>query len=1146
MAAAVQGKRSRPSFVGRRHELTQLQAGIERVLNGRGASFLIAGEPGIGKTRLADELSALAAQQGLRVFWGRCWEGGGAPAFWPWVQVLRALVASDLWPPLAQDAPTLAAEIAQVVPQIDVADSDAAPRVQPADPEQARFRLFDSVTQALKRVAARTPLAIVLDDLHDGDLASLLLLRFLAREIRETRIYLLGTYRDVEARRSPTLAPVFGQLVRESQYLHLSGLSPAEVENFIDSSSHLELPRTVKIEVHRATEGNPFYVDEVARVLAARASSQGDASAEGMLVQIPDTVRAAIRERIDPLSPWAREVLTIAAVLGREFETALVERMLPGDKRVLSAMEETTQLGIVRKAPAAGKYLFTHALIRDTIHDDLPAAQRAELHRRVGEELERRALAGAGIGAAQLAHHFLHALPIGTPEKAIQYATQAGDEALRQLAYEQAVRHYKDAQDILDQHESAPAGLAELLLKLGDAQRWGGDLSTGRGTFHRAATLARQMLAAGPSAVAVSILARAALGYARVSETGRVDHDLVGLLEETLVVLGEADSSLRSRLLARLAVGLYFSGDRERREAYSREAIAIAERLGDRSALVNALVAQHFTIWGPDSLAERLHVASRVVRLCEELGEHETELEARTWRIADLLEAAHIEAAAAEHQNLVRLADHHRFPLYLWHARMQQSMYATIEGRFADAESLAQQAAAIGSRAELTNTHVFYVSQLLALRILQERSGEIEAQVREVAERIPSMPIWRIGHIVTLIQLGRRGDALAGLRHLSDNGFTAVPRDGMWISCLTLLAQACVSLDERAPAATLYELLLPYGDRICVSGSGISSTGAVALALGRLALLRNQPTAAAKHLQQALALLERWRARPYVAQTQYALALAWTESDPVRASSLAAQAAACAAELEMKELAQQTARLQGTVAAAAATAGLPVPGDRRSSSETMRSTTGRAPSPATPTSAHVFRREGEFWSLVFQGTVLRMKDSKGLRYVAHLLAHPGVDIHSIDLSTVYTPGHATAAVRDAGPDELSVSADLGDCGEILDAQAIAAYKRRLRDLQDDLKEAEAHNDLGRSQNLKEEILFLTRQLAAATGLGGRQRRAGGHAEKARINVTKAISSAIKKIRTEHPALGRFLSTSIKTGTFCSYTPDAANPAPWEL
>jgi len=1120
-------------FVGRAREFTALQQGLERARAGHGATFLIAGEPGIGKTRLMNELAAQAMRQGIPVFWGRCWDRGGAPAFWPWVQILRAAAATDVWPQIAAAAPSWIAEISPLVPEIfPRIPGVPAPGAANTNPEQARFRFFDSVTRALQQLATTSPLVVVLDDLHDADLPSLLLLRFLSREIRQTPILLIGAYRDVTARLSPTLAPVFGQLARECQCLGLAGLRADEVAKLIEAHQGAPLPPAVHADVYRATEGNPFYVDEVSRVWVARHDHPGMPESPAASIRIPESVRAAIRERLAPLTSTTRKVITVAAALGRELELLTLERLISDGTDTFAAIEEACRADILRESEVAGRYTFTHALIRDTLQDDLPVEERARLHFQIAEELKRRRDGATPVRAATLAHHFLLALPAAPIAAAIEYATAAGDEALEQLAYEEAVGHYQTAQRLLDQGAARGEPRAEILLKLGAARRSAGDLVGGRDACQRAAALAREAIAAGAGIEAKDLLARAALGYGRVSETGRVDQDLIRLLEEALSVLAAGDGALRSRVLARLAIALYFSPDRQRGEDYSRAAVAMAERLGDRAAQVHALVALHFTIWGPDSLDERLRVATQVVQHAEAIGERETELEARVWRIADLLEAGEVERGRNEHQAFVGLAERLRFPLYLWYARLQQSMYAAFDGEFALAETLARSALELGQRAALPNAHPFFVSQLLAVRILQGRAGELAQEVAALAEQAPGMAIWRVGHILCLVQRGETETAQRALRRFAEAGFAQLPRDGMWLHCLTLLAHASHRLGDAGGAASLYDLLLPYARRNCMAAFAIAGTGPVARTLGELALLLGRSDEAIEHLEAAAEVLTRMHSRPYLATVRCRLAQAIQTRDPERIPAMLADVLSTARDLGMAELEQSAATL-------AATTAVPPPRSAPPSPPPTDSTAAADPNVSQ------FRREGDYWSITLDGFTIRLKDSKGLRYIHRLLGQPGVEIHSIELSRL-DAGVVSPAPRRREDAMESVVGDLGDAGEILDAQAIAAYRRRLRDLREEIEEASENNDLGRLAQLQHESDLLLQQLAAGTGLGGRRRRAGAHAEQARVNVTKAIRAALDKIGREDEDIGRRLSASIRTGAFCAYEPDPARPIDWRL
>ena len=201
----------------------------------------------------------------------------------------------------------------------------------------------------------------------------------------------------------------------------------------------------------------------------------------------------------------------------------------------------------------------------------------------------------------------------------------------------------------------------------------------------------------------------------------------------------------------------------------------------------------------------------------------------------------------------------------------------------------------------------------------------------------------------------------------------------------------------------------------------------------------------------------------------------------------------------------------------------------------------------------VFYREGEYWTVAYQGEVSRVRDTMGLRYLAYLLRYPHRQIHVLDLVTaVECPPRNSSGVADnqgisaLASENLRVRASLGDAGVVLDSQAKAAYKHRLYELQGELEEAETRNDLGRSEKIQQEIEFLTQELLSGVGFGGRDRRAASSVERARINVTRAIKTALQKLSLHHPSLGAYLVSTIHTGTCCSYTPDLHIPSPWKL
>jgi predicted ATPase len=308
---------ARGAFVGREWELRELRAGLEDAASGRGRLFLVAGEPGIGKTRLADEITNDARARGMRVFWGRCWEGEGAPPYWPWVQIMRSCVRDLDTPELVARMGAGATHVAQIVPEVAERVRDAVPLARPAlaDPQDARFQLFDAITSFFRNLSSATPLVLVLDDLHDADRSSLLLTQFLARELRESRILLIGTYREVETRRTPALAEVLAELGREGHCLPLRGFDESEAARFIESSAGIRPPAPLVRALYRSTDGNPFFLDELVRLLVAEGGlDRSDLLALG-ITRVPDRVREAVRRRLATLGEDCRAILAVASVI---------------------------------------------------------------------------------------------------------------------------------------------------------------------------------------------------------------------------------------------------------------------------------------------------------------------------------------------------------------------------------------------------------------------------------------------------------------------------------------------------------------------------------------------------------------------------------------------------------------------------------------------------------------------------------------------------------------------------------------------------------------------------------------------------------------------------------------------------------------
>jgi predicted ATPase len=471
-----------PPFLGRERELAELRSALDAALAGNGALYLIAGEPGIGKTRLAGEFAREAAALGARVVRGSSVEDSGAPPYWPWIQVLRGC--------LTEGPPELTGRAASVVSALSPDDTRDAPPVHGAvapDSETARFRLFDALATVLRDLAAVAPIVVLLDDLQWADESSLLFLQFLARDLAGTRMLLLAAYRDVEARLSAEAGRRIAALACDARTIGLGGLGDADVARLIERTIGKPPDDGLAREVHRGTGGNPLFVDEVVRSLLAE--GRLDRPLAGGALPVPQRVRALIRRRTALVSARCRRVLSVAATLGRECDLAVLDRVCAasGD-RPLDVVDDARAAAIA--AVAEGRFAFAHDLFREVLYDDLGERERGRLHAEVGVALEHVHAGELELHLPELAHHFFRA-GSAEAEKAVVYSVRAAERAARGFAFSEAAGHYTRA---LERLAVAPSGNAarrcRILLALGDCLWSTGDFDEARRVYEEVADLA--------------------------------------------------------------------------------------------------------------------------------------------------------------------------------------------------------------------------------------------------------------------------------------------------------------------------------------------------------------------------------------------------------------------------------------------------------------------------------------------------------------------------------------------------------------------------------------------------------------------------------------------------------------------------------
>lgn len=903
----------RRALVGRERELAELERLFEDQADEAPPVVLVSGDPGVGKTRLAAEIARRRHQRGAVVLAGRSAQEPLAP-YQPFLEALRHYVAGAPLDQLQATVHEHGSELQRLLPELGRRITDLPPPAE-GESQTERYRLFEAVLGALARIAASSPLLLVLEDLHWADRPTLLLLRHLASAQRPAGMSILASYRHGEEKRG-----AFGEVLEELRderlvsEFRLAGLREAETAQLVASRTQTVPSATLVRALHAQTEGNPLFIAQIVRELLRASvdlSTAGPRELQGL--GLPEDVRRIISYRLAGLGDQTEEWLRVAAVIGRDFDASLVERVSPLDEdQSIAALEEALASGVVVEHPANVRdpgaisfgCSFSHVLIRETLYEEMSALRRARIHRHVGEALE---LDGRGRGAdgervAMLAEHFTRAAGPQEAEKAIRYTMQAAERATAMLAYERAADLYARALALLDRFSPGDeARRLELLLCLGDAYVRGGDRPLASQPLREAADLA---IRRGDA----ESLARAVVSASRryVQQPGVVDEELLELLDRALEMTAEERSTLRVRLLARLCGALYYTGRHERMVAASAEATEIAAELGDPEARALAAAARRRTFWAPSRLDQRLSDSAELLRFAREANDMELTLHGHAWLVVDLLEHGDPRAVDAQIEAFTDGAERLRQPLYLWQAAVWRAMRALLEGRLGEADRLAAQALAVGARAEPVTAAQYYAVQLIAIRRDQGRMGELEQSVRRAIEQYPNRLGYRAALALLLAETGRMDEAREEVDSLAVD---EIPEDVDWLTTMTMLADLAADLGDAERADRLYALLEPYAEVNVVIGLGVVCEGAAARYLGRLAAATGRREEVKRHFELALKRNAALGASVCLTRTQLDYAQALGPARSRLARELIESAESVARQLDLPALARRAAAL---------------------------------------------------------------------------------------------------------------------------------------------------------------------------------------------------------------------------------------------
>jgi predicted ATPase len=1123
-------------LVGRESDIAQLQTWFETALQGERQVVFVTGEAGIGKTTLVDAfLAQLRERTDVSITSGQCVEQyGPGEAYLPLLEATARLCRG---PGRARRIAALKRYAPSWLVQLPgLLDPEDRARLQQHVQGTSQERMLREMAEAAELFTAQHGLVVVLEDLHWSDVATLDWLTYVARRREPAKLMILGTYRptDVLASNHPLRAVVQELTARnrceEVRVAPLSERSVGEylTRRFSRSVAASPLPGLI----HRRTGGNPLFVVNVADDLLQQGivreeAGQWQVRGDELSVteSVPDTLRQAIGRQVERLPLAAQQLLEVASILGVEFSAAAVAAGLQAAveevDRQCASLARQGQFILARgneewpDNTLSERYSFQHALYQAVLAERVTETQKVRVHRRVGE---RKALAygeRAREIAAELAVHFEAGREYA---KAVQYRRQAGEAAARRSAHQEALSHFRrglelltllpDGPERIEQEVRLQLALANPLYALGGRRA----LEEMEHAYLRAYELCQPY---GESPQLASIL----FGLCMVYELRGEAHKGFALAEQ-LLTLAQKVQKPGLLLRAHMALGnaSYFLGDFPASRHHLEQALAIYDpdkyspRVSNIAQDLGVVCASRaaWVLWCLGYPAQARRSSDQGMALARELSHGFSETFALDGAVGMAHVCGDLPAVEQHVERMITLSQEQGFPYSLLWGTMMRGWLLSVQGQ--GGEGIAQ----LRRGVDALRKGGLEIGLLYFMGLLAEAYGRADKAEEGLAVLSEALEV-----------AGQRGERFCEAELYRRKG--------------TLMLQSKVQ-GPRSKVEEEAEECFRQAVEIARRQQAKSLELRAAVSLARL-------------WQRQGKILE---AREVVEEIYHWFTEGFDTKDLQDAAALLTE---LGGSVKTREEKRETTPAEGSR--------LKAEGQPPFSPSSLEPVASRLsdPAPSTPhltfppnesrpptadagrrTPDAIFRPEGEYWTVNFAGTTCRLKDARGLHYIAHLLQQPHQEVHVITLITVGADLREDFAETHSFHDpslQFDHIEGCSDAGEILDLQARAAYKQRLRELREELTEAEQLHDLGRSEQLAAELDFLTHELSSAVGLGGRARRAGSPAERARVNITRAIKLALRKIGEHHPALGQHLTTTIKTGAYCSYTPDVRVPITWQ-